>query len=487
MTNSKFGVLTRFRQEPIALMADVEAMFHQVNVHCEDRDVLRFLWWPDNNLNAEPEEFQMTVHLFGAKSSPTCANFALRKTATDNADQFDEDAVGTVIPNFYVDDCLKSVRDEDLRDILQRGGFRLTKWVSNSPKVVASIPEIDRAGSVKDLCPEQPTLERVLGVQWNVRLDQFGFKIEIKVKPPTRRGVLSVVSSVYDPLGFAAPFVLLAKMLMQDLCRENFSRDNVLQGDYLKWWESWLEQLMKIEKLYVPRCFKPPQFVRIVSIQLHVFADASQRGYGAVSYLRFVNELGDIHVVFVIGKACVAPLKVVTIPRLGLSAAVVAARLKKMIRSEIDLSIDTTLLWTDSITVLGYIANKNKRFKTFVANRLAVIHETTEPTQLRYVNICLNPADDASRGLSANALLKNKRWLTGPEFLWKTEDYWPSQLEISANNFEKDPEVMREPEAFVAASTNPSNYVGRTFRTILVMVASQEFHSLDSTLSRETL
>ncbi len=263
-------------------------------------------------------------------------------------------------------------------DILQRGGFRLTKWVSNSPKVVASIPEIDRAGSVKDLCPEQPTLERALGVQWNVRLDQFGFKIEIKVKPPTRRGVLSVVSSVYDPLGFAAPFVLLAKMLMQDLCRENFSWDDVLQGDYLKRWESWLEQLMKIEKLYVPRCFKPPQFGRIVSIQLHVFADASQRGYGAVSYLRFVNELGDIHIAFVIGKARVAPLKVVTIPRLELSAAVVAARLEKMIRSEIDLSIDTTLLWTDSTTVLGYIANKDK---TFVANRLAVIHETTEPTQ----------------------------------------------------------------------------------------------------------
>ena len=210
----------------------------------------------------------MTVHLFGAKSSPTCANFALRKTATDNADQFDE--VGTIIRNFYVNDCLKSVRDEDvaitlvvdLRDILQRGGFRLTKWVSNSPKVVASIPEIDRAGSVKDLCPEQPTLEGALVVQWNVRLDQFGFKIEIKVKPPTRRGVLSVVSSVYDPLGFAAPFVLLAKMLMQDLCRENFSWDDVLQGDYLKRWESWLEQLMKIEKLYIPRCFKPPQFGR---------------------------------------------------------------------------------------------------------------------------------------------------------------------------------------------------------------------------------
>ena len=129
-------------------------------------DFLRFLWWPGNNLNTEPDELQMTMHLFGA-ASPTCANFALQKTATDNADECDEDVAETIKRNFYVDDCLKSVLNDDLtiklaadlRDILQRGGFRLTKWVSNSPKVLASIPEIDRAGSVKDLCLEQLTLE----------------------------------------------------------------------------------------------------------------------------------------------------------------------------------------------------------------------------------------------------------------------------------------------------------------------------------------
>ena len=132
LTNSVVGVLTRFRQEPIALMADIEAMFHQVNVCYKDRDFLRFLWWPDNNLNTEPEEFQMTVHLFGAKSSPTCANFALQKTATDNADEFDKNVAETIKRNFYVDDCLKSALNDDvaiklaanLRDILQRGGER---------------------------------------------------------------------------------------------------------------------------------------------------------------------------------------------------------------------------------------------------------------------------------------------------------------------------------------------------------------------------
>ena len=81
LTNSLVGVLTRFREKPIAFMSDIEAMFHQVRVQQSDRDALRFLWWPNRDLNSPPEEYQMNVHLFGTASSPSCANFALKKTA----------------------------------------------------------------------------------------------------------------------------------------------------------------------------------------------------------------------------------------------------------------------------------------------------------------------------------------------------------------------------------------------------------------------
>ena len=101
----------------------------------------------------------MTFHLFGAVSSPSCANFALRKTAEENFQRFDFEVINTVRRNFYVDDCLKSVPSEsesmrltaDLRRLLERGGFNLTKWVSNSRKLIKSLPEYDRAGSFKDL------------------------------------------------------------------------------------------------------------------------------------------------------------------------------------------------------------------------------------------------------------------------------------------------------------------------------------------------
>ena len=103
-----FGVLLGFRQDPIALTSDIEAMFHQVRVSPEDTSSLRFLWWPDADFSQAPQKYMMQVHLFGATSSPSCACFALQRTEEDHKDEFDEEAVKTVDKNFYVDDCLKS-------------------------------------------------------------------------------------------------------------------------------------------------------------------------------------------------------------------------------------------------------------------------------------------------------------------------------------------------------------------------------------------
>ena len=74
LTNNWIGVLERFRQDPVALVSDIEAMFHQVKVDPKDADALRFLWWPDDDLSQQPIEYKMEVHLFGSTSSPSCAN-----------------------------------------------------------------------------------------------------------------------------------------------------------------------------------------------------------------------------------------------------------------------------------------------------------------------------------------------------------------------------------------------------------------------------
>ena len=450
LTNSLVGVLSRFREEQIALMADVEAMFHQVRVRPSDCDALRFLWWPDGNLDNEPQEYQMRVHLFGGASSPSCANFALKKTAQDNKTEFDLETIETVERNFYVDDCLKSVSSEELAvnlssqlcELLARGGFKLTKWLSNSRKVIESLPASERAAQVKDLDFEKLPVERALGVQWNISSDQFGFRIVIKDRPATRRGILSIVSSVYDPLGFVAPFILNAKLILQDLCRKKLDWDDVIPEDIMRRWQAWLQELPKLEQVAIDRCFKPPNFGEVSSTQLHHFSDASQQGYGAVTYLRITDRSGNTKCSFVMGKSRLAPMKSVTVPRMELSAAVVATRLDTMSRKELSLPISESFFWTDSTCVLRYIENEDKRFQTFVANRIATIHEASSPDQWRYVNTQLNPADDASRGVSADSL---HRWIHGPEFLIQPTDEWPQRpADMIALIPDDDPEVKAE-------------------------------------------
>ena len=112
LTNNLVGVLTRFRQEPVALMADVESMFHQVHVSPRDCDALRFLWWSNNDLNSEPEEHQMMVHLFGATPSPSCANFGHWQTAEDNQQEFSKDAVDSVKNNLYIEGCSRQCQEQ---------------------------------------------------------------------------------------------------------------------------------------------------------------------------------------------------------------------------------------------------------------------------------------------------------------------------------------------------------------------------------------
>ena len=142
----------------------------------------------------------------------------------------------TVRKNVYVDDCLKSVESSaqavnlaaQLRDLLSRGGFRLLKWFSNRPEVMETIPESERASSVLDvdLDKERLPVERTLGLRWDMQKDMFIFDAALKSKPNTRRGILSLTSSIHDPLGFLAPIILPAKKLLQDLCKQKLDWDD---------------------------------------------------------------------------------------------------------------------------------------------------------------------------------------------------------------------------------------------------------------------
>ena len=154
-------------------------------------------------------------------------------------------------------------------------------------------------------------MERALGVQWNVASDQFGFSIIIEDRPATRV-LLSKISSVYEPLGFVVPFILIAKLILQDLCRNKYGWDDKIPDEFLNRWQAWLQELPKL--VTIDCYFKLPDLGEITSCQLHHFSSTSQQGYGAVTYLRLTGHDGNVKCSFVMGKLRLAPIKPVTIP-----------------------------------------------------------------------------------------------------------------------------------------------------------------------------
>ena len=445
LTNDLVGVLIRFREERIALTSDVEAMFHQTGVLPKDTDALRFLWWPDD-IERPPDEYKMLVHIFGAKSSPCCANKTLKQIADDNEGIYDPKATYTLRRNFYVDDGLKSVGSEEeairladqLIHLTKEGGYNLTKFMSNSRKVLSSIPKQQRANPEIDLALDELPFERALGLRWSPETDCFYFNSVNTCKPLTKRGILSVVSSLYDPLGFMSPFVLLAKIIIQDLWKLKCDWDEDVQEPYASQWRRWLDMLQKIKNIAIPRCYKPPTIKNVSGMQLHVFSDASRKGLGASVYFRIVGSDGFIHVTLVMGKSRNTPTKDWSIPRLELQAAVIAARLCEVVTRELDLPIDKTYLWSDSMTTLQYIKNTKLRFRPFVFHRVAEIHELTAPNQWNYVPSTSNPADAGSRGMKIEEFHPHCVWWSGPKFLYYSEDHWPSSKVTDVPNDDEE-------------------------------------------------
>ena len=254
----------------------------------KDRDALRFLWGKDGEIGGEVEVYRMCVHLLGGVWSPSCASFALRRVADKHRMDFPEETIQTVLKNFYADDCLKSVGTTErainivhsLCQLLALVGFRLTKWISNDRRVLESIPVQVGGKGVKNLDLDYSSLpvERALGIHWNTDTDQFGVQIKSKQREFTRRGLLSIVSSVYDPLGLMCPFVLRAKMIFQDECKSGKEWDDPLSPENKVRWSLWLEELPLLDQFKVERCLVPADFGKLVKCELHHFCHASLSG-----------------------------------------------------------------------------------------------------------------------------------------------------------------------------------------------------------------
>ena len=395
-------------------------MFLQVRVPRYDRDALRFLWVKDNTNSVDV--YRMTSHLFGGCFCSASSTFAPRRVT----DQFDLDPSvrDTILNSFliYVDDLLKScVSSQDAnslitgtRNALALGGFNLRSFAVNDQSMISSIPPEERLSNEKVLLQE--SLNRALGIYWMISDDVFLYsgKYEYSDSIVTRRKMLSRVSSLLDPLGLVAPLPMVGRYLFQAATRLTPSWDDPLPDEITSEWHRWLADMKILDELKFDRVLVPISH-HDGYISLHVFSDASEKSYGACAYIRSRNSSGHTYVNLVSAKARIAPLKTVSIPRLELSATVEAVKLSKTILKEIEIPNDRVYFWTDSAIVLGYLHNSNRRFKTFVANRVSCILNSSEVNSWNHVRSEENPADILSRGCSVRNLPHS--WIKGPEFL----------------------------------------------------------------------
>ena len=443
------GTIFRFREGPIALTADIESMFLQVQVPERNKSCLRFLWRPTVNEPVQIYEYQR--HVFGAKSSPTCANYALTRVAIDNEDEFPI-AAKAIQNNFYMDDFIKSVETPEeainvfkqLQPLLSKHGFELKKWITNSDVVTNAIPEDLRSISNTKQVEVEPSKEgsSVLGLQWTITDDSLqvcrGTSKEVE-NPITQRKILSLFSSVFYHLGLFAPFSVYMRRLLKSIWTKNGQHwDKSVESNEEEEFLKWKDQLPEVAETSIDRRYFSTAKDKW---ELHVFADASEVTKCAVAYLRSKPKEYSADLAFVIGKYRVAPMRHLSIPRLELQAAVMAVRLKEQIVKEHQSKIQSCNFWTDSTTVLQWIHSCHRKQQVFVANRVAEILDTTNVSQWNHVSGIKNPADIGTRAINVDEL-KRSEWLSWPAWLKQRENEWPEQLNLTFASDEQNDQMV---------------------------------------------
>lgn len=237
---------------------------------------------------------------------------------------------------------------EDLTKVLRSGGFELSKWVSNSKRLLEGIPAEDLEKSRTFDKVDGPGFFKILGVEWDPNRDAFSYHCKLKDNNCcTKRIILSTLARTFDPLGWIAPVLFQGKVLMQRLWRLNLSWDETPPPDVVSEWGDIIADLPQIENFSMGR-FALGSDVK--TCFLHGFSDASESEYIAVVYLRTIDNRGSVKVSLMMGKSRVAPSKFkVTIPKLELLGAALLARLKYVAEAIRDkVGIEEIFWWSDS-------------------------------------------------------------------------------------------------------------------------------------------
>nr|CAD2179998.1 unnamed protein product [Meloidogyne enterolobii] len=419
------GVLLRLRLATTLVTLDIEKAFLQIEIAEQDRDSTRFLWSSDPanpKLDDNPIVYRFTRVLFGLSCSP----FLLSATVKHHVEKYKDSKVAqAILENIYVDNIVidvpigmtpRAVVDEAC-DIFKDAQMNLREISSNDRRLIESLPaeKILTNRTVK-----------LLGIPWDTVFDWLLIKLPQfpEGKIATKREVLSILATPFDPLGLICPVLLPVKIFMNDIWSKKLKWDDRLSDEQNGVWQklmgTWKNQSFTLDR----RLFSPLFVEGTCSYTLHAFTDASGKAFGVCVYLvRKQNDLLESKLIM--AKSSIKPAKLPkdydTIPKLELQAAKLGIKLLTFLLEQLQkVTVESTFLWVDALDIIHWLKS-DRKLDRYVENRLGLLRKY----QVRRVPGKENPADIASRGMEPEALNHARIWWQGPSWLKLACEEWP--------------------------------------------------------------
>ena len=335
-------------------------------------------------------------------------------------------------------------------EILKMGNFEIKEWVILD-KEYSNFKQHKGEDMVTLSSPKNENKSmKVLGLSWEYERDCFRFYMEqdMMSKDDTSRGsykgnivneqgiltkrmILSLVNSIYDPLGLITPVVIRAKILLKKLWCCKVDWDDPVPNSIQEEWLEVLQSFLRLKEISFKRCVKPIDYVG--DPVMITFCDASELAFGACCYLRWQVKDGSYKTQLVASKSRISPCKVQSIVRLEICGAVLGKRLAQFIEAETRYHIQKRYFIVDSQVVRSMIHKQSYGLNTFVAVRIGEIQEATKPSEWYWVASELNVADWITRGKYPAEINSQSIWQNGPKFLSTDENQWPVKRSVTEN------------------------------------------------------
>ena len=410
-----FESVMNFRSKPVAVLADIEKAFLQIEISEEYRKYLRFLWKEDDRLYI----FEMWRVPFGLVSSPAILMAVIRKQI-DKYREIYPDTASMLSGSFYMDDLTVSVETKEQAmqlqtesiEVFKDAKFNLRKWKTNDPELQRQWKQ------------EPDSSCKVLGVNWDTKSDSLSLGLEQQncdVASLTMRNMMKFIGSIFDPIGIVEPVKLRLKEMLREVIKSGVGWDEPIPNGAATEFGEIINQMDLLTKVQIPRHVPSSEL-------LSIFCDASDRGYGFVVFVTD-NENKNY---YLYSKSRLSPIKKRTTPELELSALTEAVENIPLIRKYYPSSEMTVIVWSDSSITLGRLDNDVNKYGTYVGNRLVRIRKVCEqyPTKFRYISTKCNPGDVYSRPKSVKEFIKLK----------------PYKLELNVRELISQAEAMNLPK-----------------------------------------